>query len=483
MTSAAPVEPTNGLANGTPKIAPKTAIVLAGHGSHITAATAGVVWNQVDILRKMGVADEVTAAFWKESPSFHEVLKTLSATDITIVPMFTAHGYFTQMVIPAEMGLHGALTMRDGRTIRYTRTLGDHPHIADIVQAHVRQAIGEASADQVAVAILGHSTKRNPESRKATEAQVAHVQAAGLASEVIALFLDDTPGIEQVYELTSAPIIVAVPYFLAPGSHATIDVPARLGLPVGTTRGDIQGRTVIYTAPVGEDALITQMILDLAREAGSPLHEARSGGSPWQGFPMVGRAELWQAVRAAKTLTFGQLELTPFEVHPLLTVSANSALDSSTPGQCLPTPGALRKHVRSEPLRPLATSDDLLNGWYSAVNSPDQLHAIVETVYPGLVADWAAAAQNTFVANNLETVAARQSGMYRELAALTPTQRAEVVDRVCGHCVRHPSWFDGQVGALPCAEPCNVWLSTALSLLENTDESLSPVSSVETEQP
>jgi hypothetical protein len=85
----------------------RTALVLAGHGSHISAETAGVVWRYVDRLREMGVADEVTAAFWKEMPSFHTVLDMLEAADITIVSMFTAQGYFTETVIPVEMGLSG----------------------------------------------------------------------------------------------------------------------------------------------------------------------------------------------------------------------------------------------------------------------------------------------------------------------------------------------------------------------------------------
>jgi sirohydrochlorin cobaltochelatase len=100
-----------------------TALILAGHGSHISAETAGIVWRQVDRLRALGVADEVTAEFWKEMPSFYTVLNSISATDITVVPLFTAQGYFTQTVIPAEMGTG----------FRYTRTLSEHPDLARIV--------------------------------------------------------------------------------------------------------------------------------------------------------------------------------------------------------------------------------------------------------------------------------------------------------------------------------------------------------------
>src|SRR5438128_2234908 len=119
----------------------KTALVLAGHGSHISPETAGLVWSHVDALRALNVADEVTAAFWKEMPSFHTVFDSLEATDITVVPLFTAQGYFTQTVIPTEMGLTGAITQRDGRIIRYTRTLSEHPYLGGIVRQRINDAV------------------------------------------------------------------------------------------------------------------------------------------------------------------------------------------------------------------------------------------------------------------------------------------------------------------------------------------------------
>ena len=68
------------------------------------------------------------------------MISTLTADDITIVPLFTAQGYFTQTVIPAEMGLSGQLTERTGRTIRYTPTLSEHPYLSQVVRrAHRRR--------------------------------------------------------------------------------------------------------------------------------------------------------------------------------------------------------------------------------------------------------------------------------------------------------------------------------------------------------
>jgi hypothetical protein len=126
----------------------------------------------------------------------------------------------------------------------------------------------------------------------------------------------------------------------------------------------------------------------------------------------------------------------------------------------LSDPAALRGHVRRDPFRPLATSADLPRDWVVRLDRRAQIHAVVETIYPGLIAEWAR--RETLPVTPLETLASRQTGMYRQIDALSAERRAEVVVQVCGNCVRHPTWFDGIREPLPCAEACNLWLSHAL---------------------
>ncbi len=430
-----------------------TALVLAGHGSHLSPQTADVVWRCVDQLRALGVADEITAAFWKETPSFSTVFNSLTADDITIVPLFTAQGFFTREVIPAEMRLAGAQTGRGGRHIRYARTLSEHPYLGEVVRRRVVTALrdyGLAPA-QTAVTVIGHGTRRSPESRAAAQAQAEALRAAGLVAEVVATYLDDAPAIDEVYTLTRQPNIIAVPFFLALGSHTTTDVPRALGLSPGQTRGALHGRQVCYTEPVGTGESLVEAVLALAREAGAPLPGLRPG-SAWDCFPAAGRDELMRAVLAAGVLPFGQLALTPSEVSVTGDTGAKITLKD---------PAALRSLVRESPFRPLATARDLPGGWRVPVDSAAKLHAVVETVYPGAAADWSAHQTGRFVALALEQTIARQVGMFRPLADFAAV--GDVAAQVCGRCVRHPTWFAGAspAGALPCAEACNVWLSAA----------------------
>lgn len=437
----------------------KTALLLSGHGSHISPHTAGIVWDLVDSLRARRVADEITAAFWKETPSFHSVLNTLTADDVTIIPLFTAQGYFTQTVIPAEMGLAGDITRRDGRIIRYAHTLSEHPNITSIVQQRVIDALRESGEppERTAVAIIGHGTRRAPESHDAAYRQAELLREQGIAAEVIAVFLDDTPNIPDVYALTSAPTIIAVPLFLAPGSHTTLDVPAELGLESGQTRGTINGRTILYTPPIGTAESLQEMVLDLALEAGATLHPP-TNGTLWDAFPAAGRDELIETVHDTGSLRYGELLLTPSEVRKAGdTRSAITLTD-------IPT---LRRRVREQPFRPLATARGLPGGWRIDVHTPEMLHATVETIYPGAVADWAANRRQQLYPGTFAQTVARQTGKFRDLARLTAVQIDATVTSICGHCVRHPTWHHGETPAaqIPCAEPCNFWMSRAQEYL------------------
>ena len=462
-----------------------TALILAGHGSHISPETAGLVWGFVDALRLKSIADEITAAFWKEMPSFHTVFSTLASDNITVVPLFTARGYFTQTVIPAEMELNDKLTRRGNKIIHYTRTLNEHPYIAQIVRQRVEEGLRALNArpENTAVAIIGHSTRRNPESRRATEAQADDVRASGLVAEVQAVYLDDSPEIATIYELTSAPNLIAVPYFLALGSHATIDVPKELSLAPGRVTGQVKGRTVYYTPPIGTDNALLKVIIELAEEAltlnlshserDSSEHDlchlpflpegeglgmrakTDTNNSAWQHFPISRRDLFIETVLRLGAMHFGQLRVTPNVIH---------VWDDEHPDEPLETPTVLRKRVREQPFRPLATSTDLPGGWHVKIESPEMIHAVVETVYPGAIADWVAHQNGELVFNSLEATAARQTGMYRRLDELSQEKRSALVEGICGSCVRHPTWFFGQtpLNTLPCPEPCNFWMSHAL---------------------
>ncbi len=435
------------------------ALILAGHGSHVSANTAGIVWAYVDRLRSWGAADEITACFWKEAPAFSQALDTVLADDVIIVPVFTARGYFTSEVIPTELGIGGDAGTINGRRVQLTPPIGEHPRLRSIVDIRLRETIDEhglAPADS-AVAIIGHGTRRHRGSRDSAREQAQRIRQLNWFREVVDVYLDDEPDIPSVYRDTRAANIIALPYFLADGSHVRQDLPRALGISDLDAVNCVNGRRVYYCDPVGSHESICQVILDLAREAGLPFSE-RKPACAWSGFPIAGRNALLAALASWKTLQFGQVMVDHRRVWHC---------DNKGEATEFASPAALRAFLREDPFRPLATSADLPAGWQVSLEAPEQAHAVLETIFPGLIADWAASERGALKIEALTSIGKRQSGMFQDIHRLPIDVIKKALDKVCGGCIRRPTWWPaaGQAGTdLPCRAACNLWLSTARQL-------------------
>ena len=477
------------------------ALILAGHGSHISPKTAGIVWRYVDQLRAWGVADEITACFWKEEPFFNHVLDTVRADTVVIVPVFTAQGYFTQTVIPNEMGFFQQIGLenvgnvgvelrstptkatkniikhQNGKTIVYTPTIGEHPYLETIMQARVSDTLSTANLnpDETAVAVIGHGTRRNKSSRDATRHQASLIREGKFVAEVVDVYLDDEPNIPSLYQSSSSKNVIAIPYFLAEGSHVTIDVPDALGIQYGNYPDRVKGRNVYYTPPIGTDDAICRIILELARDTGLPfgsidlkvgvdLSSTPTTGqqdidNQWAGFPTAGQDEFIQAIESNKSLVFGQVMVADKKVWHVNEKNNNtSALTSSED---------IRVFMREDPFRPLPTSDDLPMNWHVDVESMEQAYTVVETIYPSVIADWANYKNNNFITETLKDIGTRQVGLFKDIHLIEPIVIQNTVEQLCARCMRQPSWLNGHDSdnaKLPCKSACNTLLSTLVEM-------------------
>ena len=432
------------------------ALLLAGHGSHISPHTAGLVWSYVDRLRESGAADEITACFWKEPPSFRQALDMLCSETVIVVPVLAANGYFARTVIPAEMGLDGPLTLRGARRIHYTRPLGLHEGLGEVLYSRVTEAMNLHGLDakELAVAVIGHGTRRDPRSREAARRQSRNLAATLPGVQVLDAFLDDDPSIASIYERTDKQSILAVPWFLAPGSHVSIDLPRELGLPPGATSGICHGRSVYYLGTPGTAEEVCGLILDLAR-ACEPGVGTGVRGSVWSGFPRRGVRSLAEQVCRRRELSFGELRLTGERVRPEST---------GDEGESVSSPARLRRLVREGPFRPLPEARDLPGGWQVEIQTPEQLAAVVETVYPGTLADRHAMQQGEVSSESLADLATRQTGIFRNVDRLSGATVRRVTGELCDNCIRQPVWSGAIASPVepPCRRPCNLWLSRAI---------------------
>lgn len=237
-------------------------IILAGHGSAKNPNTRKPICACIQALRKDGVYDQLHCALWQEEPHFSIALDRMTCDDITVVPFFISDGYYTREVIPREMGLSGSVTaLPDGRTVRYTEAIGQHPRFAELILRRAREA---GATGEEALVVLGHGTARNPDSEKNVYAQAERARAAAMFPEVVTCFLDQEPNMVDLWSMTEREAVVMVPLFIANGWHVAETIPEELAEAGVSTRAD---RRFLYSQAVGTDPGLVEVVRELAAEA------------------------------------------------------------------------------------------------------------------------------------------------------------------------------------------------------------------------
>jgi sirohydrochlorin cobaltochelatase len=269
------------------------ALVLLGHGSTLNEESAAPVYYHAAGLRRRKLFEQVHEAFWKQDPQVKLVLATVKAPRVLLVPLFISEGYFTDKVIPAELGFsgreeNGAQRIRtpEGQTLVYCRPVGTHPRMTEVVLARALGVVSEfpfprAPVPQDTTLLLaGHGTPRDENSREAVERQAEQVRASGQYAAVHAMFLEEPPQISQWHELVQTRNVVVVPFFISEGMHTQEDIPMLLGETERAVRERLarrqpswrnptekKGKLIWYSSSVGSHSLVTEIILERVREA------------------------------------------------------------------------------------------------------------------------------------------------------------------------------------------------------------------------
>jgi sirohydrochlorin cobaltochelatase len=261
------------------------ALIIIGHGSHLNAESSAPVYAHAAAIRATGAFDEVRECFWKEEPSMREVFDLVEADEVYVVPLFISEGYFTEEVIPRELGLDGpapSVTRKLGKTIRYTRPVGTHPSMSRMILRRAEESAGLTAdeARQAALIIIGHGTERNSNSAEVIYRVSREADQAGVFGHVRTGFLDQAPEVGEVLEAMEERRIVLVPFFVAEGWHTQETIPDGLGLnrPAASPVTEKDGRTIFYAAPVGTFPEIARIVLQRAREAGAHVPDGVSPG-------------------------------------------------------------------------------------------------------------------------------------------------------------------------------------------------------------
>jgi len=199
---------------------PDSALVIVGHGSTLNPDSSGPTWGHADAIAQLGAFGEVHCAFWKEEPSLRQVLHCVNKREIYVVPNFISEGYFTQTVIPRELGLDGPQTNVAGRTVKYCAPVGSHERMTDLLLKRAAAVAPGVSPKETSLFIVGHGTGLNDNSAVAAKREVERIRALGIFGEVIAAYMEEDPFIAKWDELSTQPNVVVVPFFIGDGLYS-----------------------------------------------------------------------------------------------------------------------------------------------------------------------------------------------------------------------------------------------------------------------
>jgi sirohydrochlorin cobaltochelatase len=264
-------------------------LVVLGHGTELNAGSAAPVFQHAAELRRRKIFAGVREAFWKQEPQIKKVLAEISAPRIFIAPLFISEGWFATEIIPKELGFNFPDNLKlktQNSELYYCRPVGSHDSMTKVILSRADEVVKEfpfpraPKPRDTTLFIAGHGTDKNENSRRAIERQVELIQAMNIYAAVRAIFLEESPRIDECYSFAQTRNMIVVPFFISDGLHTQEDIPVLLGeakrtveqrlaagQPAWRNPTEKNGRLVWYSPAVGTEPHIADVVLERVREA------------------------------------------------------------------------------------------------------------------------------------------------------------------------------------------------------------------------
>ncbi len=247
----------------------RRAIVLAAHGSSKEPMAVEFTRQLAHQLARVDTMPSVHAAFYLGEPRFCEVLDRIKADSVLVIPLMTSEGYFCDKVLPAELAKNRNYA---STALRLTKPIGTDPAMAIAVKSRFLELVKKNNVipSLTSLILVGHGTARSARSTQSTVRLAELVRRELPGVSVRAAFLDDEPSLEKVAAGVSTTNSIVVPFFIAPGPHATVDIPQRLGLAgeqsdPSTFRKSSRGIRFLCERPMGQWPSFVEMLASFVR--------------------------------------------------------------------------------------------------------------------------------------------------------------------------------------------------------------------------
>jgi sirohydrochlorin cobaltochelatase len=466
------------------------ALLLLGHGSTLNADSSAPTYQHAEEIRRRNVFAEVHVAFWKEEPNFRQALRQTQRRQVYVVPNFISSGYFTEQIIPRELGLNGPVTRLGNQDVFYCDAVGLNP---DMTEALLRRAHGVVAASwetkvdpaSTCLFICGHGTSLNDNSTKIIHEQVTAIRERRIYADCQAVLMEQQPFVRDWRTLTNCPDVIVVPFFISDGLHSFEDIPVLLGLTHNIreqsfTNPHREGlRRLWYATAIGTEAFMADVILAQVNQFQNQHLQTRNLGDALVGSPTI-TGELWRFLeRVPPPWKMGEVIIRPTpgggSYHVLHLDDLE--LDPATL-RILPSPEHLREMIRHDShgnFRPLRAAPNLPRGWLVHAPYLETLQMALDYIYPGELANWSLWLQTALPITPWQETAGRQSGRFHIVNEIDEPALQELTAQVCQPgCLKQKLWpataqrLNAPLDEIPliCPEACNYFVSKAREKLK-----------------
>ncbi len=438
---------------------PNSALLIVGHGSTENPDSSTPYFDHAQEIRSRNLFAEVHVCFWKEEPSMREALLMIDAPEVYIVPDFISEGYFTQEVIPRELGLSGDTTIRDGKTLHYCLPVGVHRSMTDLIMRRAREVAPDADPKDTTLIITGHGTGLNQNSTKAIKDQAELIANSDAGYRCVTdAYMEEAPFIAEWDKMSETKNVVVVPFFISDGLHSYQDIPVMLGIepevgPAASQRAvfrhnphHLREKTLYYSSAIGTEPLIADVILDQISD-----FDAKHSPQPPKPNPEPKLADHLKKLIRNGVNQIGQIQIHPDYCEFEYALFHIEDEDLATQ----PAYGGLDHYHGSEMSRELSTyAEDgeyrftkgkinLRRGWVITLDKEQDLLHALDQFYPGCTALFIKHQDGTLPIENLRDKLARQTGMYRYAGTISDAGAQKLIQKVCGpahNCAKKILW-------------------------------------------
>jgi len=273
-----------------------SALLIVAHGSTVNPDSSAPTLAHAAQIQRRKIFGDVGCAFWKEEPSLRDAIFLFdpeSIREVYVVPNFISEGYFTQTVVPRELGLNGRTTKRaNGQIWKYCEPVGNHPMMTELLLKRAREVAPSADPADTSLLIVAHGTDLNENSAVAAKREAEQIRALRKYAAVLNVYMEESPLVSDWRKLTKTSNVVVVPFFISDGLHSYEDIPRLLGIvskgstrlrsperptarPATASRGargevfqrnphKIERRSLFYAPSIGTDPGFADIIIEQA---------------------------------------------------------------------------------------------------------------------------------------------------------------------------------------------------------------------------